>query len=419
MRSWSRPEIPELPGHGPTPRLFDTATRTIQSTEPDGVAGLYVCGITPYDATHIGHASTYVAFDTLVRLWLDAGYPINYVQNITDVDDPLLERAQAFGIDWRELATGQIELFRQDMQALAVIPPDQYVAVTETVQPIAEAVAALLERGLAYRLDIADGASDIYFDTAAAEAVSPWHLGQESNLSRADMFTLSAERGGDPQREGKRDPLDPLLWRAARPGEPAWSSPLGAGRPGWHIECSVIALANLQTPFTVNGGGADLIFPHHEMSLGHAAALSGKPLAKTYSHSGMVSYQGSKMSKSLGNLILVSQLIASGVDPRAIRLTILAEQYRTDWEWTDTRLMRAQQRLTRWDEWAGVGALHHASGPSATGERLLDKLRTVLCDDLDTPGALLIIDQTVAEGTGASEVEIAAVQALLGIRLRS
>ncbi|MHB1234368.1 MAG: cysteine--1-D-myo-inosityl 2-amino-2-deoxy-alpha-D-glucopyranoside ligase [Microbacteriaceae bacterium] len=415
MRSWNRPEVPVLPGHGPIPRLFDTASRIVKPAEPDGVAGLYVCGITPYDATHLGHASTYLAFDTLVRLWLDAGCQVKYVQNVTDVDDPLLERAQESGVDWRELAAEQTDLFRQDMQDLAVIPPDRFVAVTEMIGPIAEAVAELLDREIAYRIDLPGEPPDIYFDIAAAQARSPWRLGQESHLPRPEMLALSAERGGDPGRPGKRDPLDPLLWRSARPGEPTWTSVIGSGRPGWHIECSVIALADLTTPFTVNGGGADLIFPHHEMSTGHATALSGRPLAELYAHTGMVGYLGSKMSKSLGNLVLVSQLVTAGVDPRAVRLAVLAEHYRSDWEWTPARLQLAQQRLARWCAWA-AGAAQQSSGSSA-GLDLVARLRTVLCEDLDTPGALAIIDHSAADSLATPE-GVSAVHALLGIDLR-
>jgi L-cysteine:1D-myo-inositol 2-amino-2-deoxy-alpha-D-glucopyranoside ligase len=397
--------LPRLPGQGAVPRIYDTATRQLLEARPIDVAGLYVCGITPYDATHIGHAATYIAYDTLIRLWLDAGYRVRYVQNTTDVDDPLLERAAATGVDWRTLAAEQTELFRRDMESLGVIPPDHYVAATEVIEQVADAVRRLLDRGTAYRID-----HDIYFDIAAAAASSPWHLGQESNLDRLTMLELSAERGGDPERPGKRDLLDPLLWRGARDGEPSWETVLGAGRPGWHIECSVIAQEFLDLPLTVNGGGSDLVFPHHEFSAGHTAALTGNPLANLYSHTGLVAYRGEKMSKSLGNLVLVSTLVGSGVDARAIRLAVLSQHYRDDWEWTDDLLAQAQQRLARWSAWA-------SSGQSAGTTSILEGMRVALMHDLDTPTALAAVDAPAARGSAPAEGDLAAIDALLGIRL--
>jgi L-cysteine:1D-myo-inositol 2-amino-2-deoxy-alpha-D-glucopyranoside ligase len=421
MRAWNRPDLPTLPGSAGIPRLHDTATDALVEARPTDAARLYVCGITPYDATHLGHAFTYLAFDTLQRVWRDAGIPVHYAQNVTDVDDPLLERATATGVDWRELAAEQVELFRTDMEALAIIPPYHYVAVTEVIDEISRAVCALWDDGLAYRVDAPDALSrddgtpgtDIYFDTAAAERQSSWRLGDESNLDREGMLALFAERGGDPERAGKRDALDPLLWRAARAGEPAWETPVGAGRPGWHIECSVIALRELGTDFTVQGGGSDLIFPHHDMSAGHAAALSGHPLAGVYSHAGMVAYQGEKMSKSLGNLVLVSRLRAGGSDARAIRLALLARHYRADWEWTDAQLAEAQERLAHW-----TGAF----GPEATAgvrdsEAVLAELRAALVDDLDTPSALAAADAAAVAGVTDPALMRSAIEALLGVTL--
>ena len=399
MRSWSRPEVPRLAGRGTAPRIHDTATGALVETLPDPAARLYVCGITPYDATHVGHAATYIAYDTLIRAWLDAGVEVTYVQNATDVDDPLLERAAATGVDWRHLAAGQLDTFRADMQALAVIPPDHYVAVTERIEPIAAAVQRLLDSGVAYRVD-----EDVYFDNAAAARQSPWHLGQESLLDRATMLELFAERGGDPERAGKRDALDPLLWRAARDGEPSWASVVGRGRPGWHIECSAIAQDYLELPLTVNGGGIDLTFPHHEFTAGHTAALAGVDHSRIYSHAGLVYYRGEKMSKSLGNLVFVSSLLESGVDPRAIRLAILANHYRAGWEWTDAVLAEAVDRLARWSV--------QAVAPGA-GTAIVDGVRAAIANDLDTPAALAVID--AAGPLSGDDAE--AISALLGIRL--
>jgi L-cysteine:1D-myo-inositol 2-amino-2-deoxy-alpha-D-glucopyranoside ligase len=396
-----------LPGTAPAPRLHDTASGEQRASLPEGVASLYVCGITPYDATHLGHANTYLAFDTLVRLWIDAGREVRYVQNVTDVDDPLLERAAATGVDWRDLAADQVRLFRGDMESLRIIPPTDYVAVTDVVAPVADAVSRLLDDGLAYRLD--DGTGDIYFDTAAA-ASAVWTLGDESGLDRPTMLALSAQRGGDPGRAGKRDPLDPQLWRGERDGDPSWPSVVGPGRPGWHIECSVIAGMHADLPLTVQGGGSDLAFPHHEFSAGHTAALTGRPLAALYAHAGMVGYEGEKMSKSLGNLVLVSRLVSDGLDPRAIRLALLAHHWRADWEWTRGAVTASRCRLATWETWA-------AAPLGADDGALLAALRQALCDDLDTPRALALIDAHVDAGYSPTATGLDAIDALLGVRL--
>ena len=366
-------------------------------------ATLYVCGITPYDATHLGHAATYLAFDTLTRLWLDAGVDVHSVQNVTDVDDPLLERATATGVPWRALAAEQVELFRSDMELLRIIPPTHLAAVTEHIPEIAAAVAALVDAGLGYTVD-----ADIYFDTIAAEG-GAWRLGTESRLDLDTMLTMSAERGGDPGRAGKRHPLDPLLWRGEREGEPHWDSVVGVGRPGWHVECAAIAELFLGSPLTVQGGGSDLVFPHHEFTAAHTAALSGTQLAHAYVHTGMVAFEGEKMSKSLGNLVLVSELVGRGVDPRALRLALLAQHYRSDWEWTPTVLTIAEQRLARWNAWAAGGNTHDDG-------LFVDVLRGLIADDLGMPRAIAAIDAHAAQSR-ASALVLDAIDALLGIRL--
>lgn len=415
MQSWSRPEIPSVPGESSSPCLYDTATQSLVEAHTGAIARIYVCGITPYDATHMGHAATYVAYDTLQRVWLDAGCDVHYAQNITDIDDPLLERAAATGTNWRELADSQVELFRADMESLSVIPPDDYIAVTEVIEPIGRAVKRMLQNGTAYTVPTAESSAgdDVYFDIAAAEKTSPWTLGDESGLDRAVMEELFRERGGDPERAGKRDPLDPLLWRAARDDEPHWDSAVGRGRPGWHIECSVIALMELGSDFTVQGGGSDLIFPHHELSAAHAAALSGKPLARVYNHTGMVAYEGEKMSKSLGNLVRVSDLRARGVDTRVIRLAILAHHYRSDWEWFDSVLDDAGSRLVRWQNaFSNAGARSDRAASDVVAE-----VRAALRHDLDTPAALAIVDGAADSGTDDPQLVSDAVAALLGVTL--
>lgn len=385
MESWPGPAVPRLPGQGHPLRVHDTATGEVRPTAPGPTAKLYVCGITPYDATHLGHAATYVAFDLLQRVWLDAGHDVRYVQNVTDVDEPLLERAQRDGEDWTELARRETALYRADMEYLRVLPPAELIGAVEAIPRIVPLVRRLLDAGAAYAVD-----GDVYFAVGADP-----RFGYESGLDRDEMLALSAERGGDPDRPGKKDPLDPVLWRAARDGEPCWESELGPGRPGWHVECSAIALDHLGDPLDVQGGGSDLVFPHHEMSAAHAEVATGRwPFARAYVHSGMIGLDGGKMSKSRGNLVLVSTLREQGADPGAIRLALLAGHYRTDREWTPQLLDEATARLARWR-----AAVALPAGPDAGPT--LDRVRDRLADDLDTAAALTAIDRWAAEATRA------------------
>jgi L-cysteine:1D-myo-inositol 2-amino-2-deoxy-alpha-D-glucopyranoside ligase len=381
MESWSAPGPPALPGRGHPVRVFDTAAGQVRPTAPGPTAGLYVCGITPYDATHMGHASTYVAFDLLHRSWLDAGHSVTYVQNVTDIDDPLLERAVATGQDWREVAARETELFRADMAALQVLPPAHYIGAVESMDLVVSHVQTLLDRGVAYDVE-----GDIYFSVG-----SDPRFGDVAGWDRERMLAVFGERGGDPDRPGKKDPLDCLLWQAERPGEPAWDSALGHGRPGWHIECTAIALEHLGMSFDVQGGGRDLVFPHHEMGASEAHVLTGEwPYARAYVHTGMVGLDGEKMSKSRGNLVFVSALRSAGRDPMAIRLALLAHHYRDDWEWTEQGLLDAEQRLARWR-----AAAARPSGPPA-GD-VLERVRQRVADDLDAPSALAAIDRWAEE----------------------
>ncbi|GHD20262.1 cysteine--1-D-myo-inosityl 2-amino-2-deoxy-alpha-D-glucopyranoside ligase [Nocardiopsis kunsanensis] len=407
MRSWSAPDIVPLPGNGGPLRLHDTASDRVVTTEPGPRAGMYACGITPYDAAHLGHAFTYLAFDLVNRVWRDAGHEVDYVQNTTDIDDPLLERAAATGEDWRELAHREIDVFRADMAALRVLPPSSYVGVVESVDLISDLAARLRDTGSTYDLD-----GDLYFSAADAPK-----LGELSHMDRTEMLELFGERGGDPQRPGKKDPLDWLLWRAERPGEPAWESPLGRGRPGWHIECSAIALDRLGPAFDLNGGGSDLVFPHHEMGAAESRCATGGPNAHTHLHVGMVGLHGEKMSKSQGNLVFVSGLRQEGVDPAVIRLAMLDHHYRTPWDWTDGEITRATARADRWRS-----ALDLDSGPEA--ETVLAAVRSALAEDLDSPAALRAVD-TWAEAaltqggtdSGAPGLVRATVDTLLGVDL--
>ncbi|MEV5691124.1 cysteine--1-D-myo-inosityl 2-amino-2-deoxy-alpha-D-glucopyranoside ligase [Micromonospora globbae] len=412
MEAWAGHEVPRLPGRGQPLRLYDSARQGIHPSDPADVARMYVCGITPYDATHLGHAATMITFDLVQRMWRDAGLTVRYVQNVTDIDDPLLERAERDGEDWVVLAMRETALFREDMETLRIIPPEHYVGAVESIPDIADKVLLLLKDGAAYRLD--DGTGDIYFDVSAAP-----RFGYESNLSRDEMLEIFPERGGDPDRAGKRDPLDPLLWRGAREGEPSWpGGELGAGRPGWHIECAVIALNLLGDRIDVQGGGNDLLFPHHEASAAHAERLTGEaPFARHYVHAGMIGLDGEKMSKSKGNLVFVSRLRADKVDPMAVRLALLAGHYRSDRAWTGELLAAAQERLARWRRAAAAPA-----GPS--GAEFLEGVRARLADDLDSPGALALADAWaeqalagVGDDAGAPALFAKTVDALLGVAL--
>ncbi|MEV8535088.1 cysteine--1-D-myo-inosityl 2-amino-2-deoxy-alpha-D-glucopyranoside ligase, partial [Streptomyces sp. NPDC051211] len=380
MHAWPASEVPALPGKGRDLQIHDTATRGKVTLSPGPVARIYVCGITPYDATHIGHAATYNAFDLVQRVWLDTKRQVHYVQNVTDVDDPLLERALRDGHDWTELAERETSLFREDMTALRMLPPQHYIGAVEAIPGIVPLVERLRDAGAAYELE-----GDVYFSVE-----SDAHFGSVSGLDAEAMRLLSAERGGDPERPGKKNPLDPMLWMAARPGEPSWDGgSLGRGRPGWHIECVAIALDHLGMGFDIQGGGSDLAFPHHEMGASHAQVLTGEyPMAQAYVHAGMVALHGEKMSKSKGNLVFVSALRRAGVDPAAIRLALLSHHYRADWEWTDSVLAEAETRLGRWR-----AAVSRPDGLPA--DALVEEVREALSNDLDAPAALAAVDRWV------------------------
>jgi L-cysteine:1D-myo-inositol 2-amino-2-deoxy-alpha-D-glucopyranoside ligase len=434
METWHAANVPSLPGPGAEPYLANTATGELTRAAAGARASLYACGITPYDATHLGHAATFVAWDLLVRAWLDSGHEVTYVQNVTDVDDPLLERADRDGEDWRGLAEREIARYRGDMEALRVLPPARLVGAVEAIPLIERMNQVLADRGALYEVE-----RDVYF----ARAADP-DFGAVSHLDPATMAELSAERGGDPARPGKKDPLDALVWLTARPGEPSWDSGFGPGR---HVECAAIATSYLGESFDVQAGGTDLIFPHHEFSASHARVAfadfaNGVPghgaFARCYTHAGMVRLDGEKMSKSLGNLVFVSRLVADGVDPMAVRLAILAHHYRGDWDWTADGLAAAQDRLARWRAavnraLSAADAAASGPGPVGTGEgvppadSVLAAVRERIADDLDAPGALAAVDRWASAVTSAPELPAGmaaagelvrdTVDALLGIAL--
>lgn len=402
MQTWRGVDVPELNLAVPNFAVYDSRSQELRSLPNSGKVSLYVCGITPYDATHMGHAATYVAFDTLNRFWRAMGIEVAYTQNITDVDDPLLERAKLTSRAWQEIAAEQTDLFKIDMEVLRVIPPENYVGVVEAMDIIEQSASKLKELGVAYEVD-----NDLYYDMTHTDM-----LGAICHLSQAEMLEVFAQRGGDPDRVGKRNPFDALLWRSQSGDDPAWPSELGVGRPGWHIECSAIATHYLGAQITVQGGGSDLKFPHHEMSAAHAESLTNeKPFADTFMHAGMVSLDGEKMSKSLGNLVFVSKLRANGVDPMAIRLVILSHHYRCDWEWFDSELEDARIRLQTW---------RNAFAKPLGAKPPLAQIADALANDLNTPLALQIVDdwarKTLSGDHGESTEQVkAAVDAILGI----
>ncbi len=412
MQSWAALDVPDLTGLGlpasarPV-EVPDTTTGKLVALTGRGTdreLRIYVCGITPYDATHLGHAATYLLFDLLHRAARDAGMRVRLVENVTDVDDPLLERAQETGESWTELAERETQLFREDMAALRILPPESYVGAVEAIPAIVDIVQELMGSGAAYELD-----GDIYFSVGAAP-----HFGELSRLDHPVMLELFGERGGDPARLGKKDPLDALLWRAARPGEPSWESPLGPGRPGWHVECATIALRRLGSTIDVQGGGEDLLFPHHELTAAHASAVTHKwPFAATNVHQALVAYQGEKMSKSRGNLVFVSRLRATGADPMAIRLALLGHSSRSPWEWFDGELAAATDRLARWNS-----AVRRSRAAAVSD--MVDTMRAALRGGLDAPAALTAVDNWAALTGGdeqAPQQAAAAIDALLGIAL--
>lgn len=413
MKSWAKVDLPLLASSFEIPQLslFDSASQSIKPIATKQSYSIYVCGITPYDATHLGHAATYLTFDLINRYLRLSGATVHFVQNITDIDDPLLERATRDGVDWRELAQSQIDLFRGDMVNLHIIPPDEYVGVVEAMKLIIESVSALVETGKTYMVG-----SDIYFDIHSDPA-----FGSRSHLSESQMLTIFAERGGDPTRDGKRNPLDSLLWKGAREGEPSWTSPFGPGRPGWHIECSAIALKYLspfsagQTTIDIQGGGSDLIFPHHEMSASQCKLITAQEFASHYIHSGMIGLDGEKMSKSLGNLRFVSTLISSGVTPAALRWALFSSRYSDDRMWDDALLESSINWIERL-----VTALSRVDVAPTT--EVIRVMISALSDNLDTPSVLLAIQKWIIDTengeTGGEAGELSrALDTVLGIAL--
>jgi L-cysteine:1D-myo-inositol 2-amino-2-deoxy-alpha-D-glucopyranoside ligase len=377
-------------------RLRNTETNAVQPLEPvDRPVGLYVCGITPYDTTHLGHAFTFVAFDVLVRALRAAGQPVRYVQNVTDIDDDIIRRARELGTTWDRLATTETALYQADMAALNVRPPDVFPRATQTIPKIVTLVRKLEAQGHAYQRD-----GNVYFRVGSVT-----DYGRLSRISREEMIKLSARRGADPNDPRKQDPLDFVLWQASAPGEPRWESPWGEGRPGWHIECSAMALEHLGPQVDVHGGGSDLIFPHHESEIAQSESVTGvRPFARIWVHVGMLRYQGEKMSKSLRNLVLVGDLLKR-YDADSIRVLLLRHHYREAWDYMEDELEDAAgwiQRVRQAAPGAGDGT---GDSPRA--------VRAALEDDLDAPRALRVLEDAVTGGDAGWR----SAADLLGLRL--
>ena len=371
-------------------RLYDTARRDVVPFTPSELVLMYTCGITPYDATHLGHASTFLFYDILQRRLIDPGHTVRCVRNVTDVDDPLSAKARELGVHYLDLAAGEEARFNRDMEALEMLPAYSTPRASSAITDIRKFIGLVLDRGFAYAVG-----GSVYFDVTKVPT-----FGEVSHYSHEQMLEFARQRGGNVDDPQKRNPLDFVLWHPSAEDEPAWDATWGAGRPGWHIECSALALRDLGTTIDLHGGGSDLIFPHHECERAQSEAATGEIFVKHWMHVAMVFKDGEKMSKSLGNLVFVDQLRTLW-DPRSIRIAIIEHHYRKEWEWDETLMPRSSARLAQWV--ASVGG---------TQSGLLDSVRACLDNYLDTPSALALIDAAAAEG-----VDVSASAALLGVEL--
>ena len=388
-------------------RLYDTSQGAVVPFEPGDTVSIYVCGVTPYDATHLGHAFTYLCFDVLIRRLEDLGHEVKMVRNITDVDDSILAKAKEIDVDYMELGLSETAQFRDDIKALDLRPAVAEPTVTGSINEIVSLISQLAEKGHTYTVD-----GTTFFDVTTFS-----DFGQISGYDEPTMISFANERGANTEDERLRNPLDFILWQKSEEGEPSWDSPFGPGRPGWHIECSAMAMSELGPTIDLHGGGDDLIFPHHECETAQSVAANNSPFARHWMHVGMVAYEGEKMSKSLGNLVFVRDL-RTGHDPRAIRLALLSNHYRAGFEWFDSDIDKGEAMLERMIEAASC-----PSGPDS--ETLLSQVREAIDDDLNLPKACEIIDDfavKMIEGSGNdSDAKTALTKAaeLLGVDLNS
>lgn len=371
-------------------RLYDTARQEVVPFTPDELVLMYTCGITPYDATHLGHAATFLVYDVVQRRLIDLGHTVRCVRNVTDVDDPLFAKARELGVHYLDLAAGEEARFNRDMVALNALPVYSTPRASSAISDIRGFIGMVLDRGFAY---VAGGS--VYFDVSKSPT-----FGEVSHYSHEQMIEFARQRGGNVDDPNKKHPLDFVLWHPSADDEPAWDATWGAGRPGWHIECSALALRELGTTIDLHGGGSDLIFPHHECERAQSEAATGEPFVKHWMHVAMVFKDGEKMSKSLGNLVFVDKLRTEW-DPRSIRLAVIEHHYRKEWEWNDELMPRNRDRLASWN--ASVGG---------SASSILDDVRACLDDDLNTPAAIAGIDAAAAAGSDVTQAA-----ALLGVDL--
>jgi L-cysteine:1D-myo-inositol 2-amino-2-deoxy-alpha-D-glucopyranoside ligase len=374
-------------------QLYDTALQRVVPFEPGPTVTIYTCGITPYDSAHLGHAAVYLIYDVLKRRLVDMGHKTRCVRNVTDVDDDILRKARELGVHYLDLAAEEMARFDADMTALGLLAPDVEPRATSAIPDILALIGAALDTGHAYR-----SGGGVYFDVTTFPG-----FGKVSHYSEDEMLALAAEHGGNPGDPAKRHPLDFVLWQPSLPDEPAWESRWGPGRPGWHVECSALAMRELGPTIDMHGGGRDLVFPHHECETAQSEAVTGRQFVRHWLHGGLVGLGGRKMSKSLGNLVFVGDLLKDW-EPMAVRAAVLAHHYREDWEWDDGALAPAAARIDRW---------RRAPKTDATaGARGLDAVRERLDDDLDVPGALAALDDLAESGAA-----VAPGAALLGLVL--
>lgn len=385
-----------------------------QFTTTNDPITLYVCGITPYDTTHLGHSFTYASFDVLVRYLNYLGHEVKYVQNVTDIDDDILRKAAEVQDDWREVGNRWTRHFIRDMQELNVLAPDKFPRATDVIEEIITVVTALIERGYAY-----EATGNVYFH------VDSWNeFGKLSEIPRPEMLAVANERGNHPDDPHKKDPLDFVLWQAQAPGEPAWDSPWGLGRPGWHIECSSMAVKYLGNTIDIHGGGADLIFPHHECEIAQAECASGtRPFVRFWMHTAMVRHEGEKMSKSLGNLVMVRDLLDRGVEANALRIFMHRHHYRTPWEYDEDELQSAVEQAAILSQAISVQG---GEGTPINPRGVNNTFHKAMRDDLDTPTALAALTQYAHEINTAARAgndvrdaqhALGSLAAILGLRL--
>ncbi len=358
-----------------TIRLYDTARAAVVPFAPPEVVRMYVCGITPYDSTHLGHAFCYLAHDVVIRRLESLGHTVHMVRNVTDVDDPLFAKAGELGVHYLELADAEMARFHSDLEALGARPALAEPRASDFIDEIVALIERLADRGHVYTVD-----GVTFFDTTTFG-----DFGALPGLDQDVLVDLARERGGNPDDPLQRNPLDFVLWKPSLPGEPAWDSPFGPGRPGWHVECSAMARAELGgEPIELHGGGNDLVFPHHQCEIAQSESAHGAPFVKHWMHVGMVGYEGTKMSKSLGNLVFVSDLLKAA-EPAAIRYALLSHHYRDDFEWFDDDLEAVSPSID-----VVAHALERVGGP--VPDEFTASFEAAIDDDLDTPKALWLIE---------------------------